>query len=90
MSPPPARWHSARAHLLLLTGDKEYGDTSLPSSGLERLLLREYWGQDTALSGFYGLRFPEHPKANTDQTEQVLWPPFPPCLAGHWLAPSSP
>lgn len=29
-------------NLLLLTGDSEYGETSLPSSGLERFVVREY------------------------------------------------
>lgn len=48
--PPP---HPVRVwtHLLLLTGDREYGDTSLPSSGLERLVLREYCRWGIPLSG---------------------------------------
>lgn len=29
-------------YLLLLTGDREYGETSLPSSGLDRFVLSEY------------------------------------------------
>ena len=45
---PTSYWWT---HLLLLTGDREYGDTSLPSSGLERLVLREYCRWGTPLSG---------------------------------------
>lgn len=36
-------------YLLLLTGDREYGETSLPSSGLERFVLSEYCIKKTHL-----------------------------------------
>lgn len=48
---PPPQPVRVWTHLLLLTGDREYGDTSLPSSGLERLVLREYCRWGTPLSG---------------------------------------
>lgn len=80
------------AHLLLLTGDKEYGDTSLPSSGLERLLLREYWGQGHRAEWLLwprGLGTPKHPKPTQnglDAADRAA--PAPPTalsLTGPWL-----
>lgn len=44
-------------YLLLLTGDREYGETSLPSSGLERFVLSEYCIKKTHL-----VRTPACPK----------------------------
>lgn len=44
-------------YLLLLTGDREYGETSLPSSGLDRFVLSEYWIKKTHL-----VRTPSRPR----------------------------
>lgn len=53
-------------YLLLLTGDREYGETSLPSSGLERFVLSEYCIKKT-----HRVRTPSRPRPRGSLTTQT-------------------